>query len=252
MRYRNDPDGARLPVKLDTATNGEFAPIPLSPAHHAARRLAFEQATTNARRLNLARRAFLVSACGAATTLLGMNAAYAAAGRRGGFFDLPQEANLDLQVARSTLDRNEFVFDVQGHFVNPTGAWTKALPPGAQPLRFTELKGCAAATAPELGYLQCLGSDEFIKDIFLDSDTDLIVLSFVPSTRKDEPLTIETKVGDEGRVIGYEILSGPQTPEVNGWIREMMSIPMNTGFQKCGKYDACCWRKNMRFERIKQ
>jgi predicted TIM-barrel fold metal-dependent hydrolase len=191
MRYRHDPDGARLPIKLDTATNGEFAPIPLSPVHRAARRLAFEQATTNARRLNVTRRAFLVSACGAATALLGMNAAYAAAGRRGGFFDLPQEANLDLQVARSTLDRNEFVFDVQGHFVNPTGAWTKALPPGAQPLRFTELKGCAAATAPGLGYLQCLGSDEFIKDIFLDSDTDLIVLSFVPSTRKDEPLTIE-------------------------------------------------------------
>ena len=113
MHYRNDPDGTRLPIKVDTATNGEFAPIPLAPVHRTARRLAFEQATTNARRLNLTRRAFLVSACGAATTLLGMNAAYAAAGRRGGFFDVPQEAGVDLQVARSTLDRNEFVFDVR-------------------------------------------------------------------------------------------------------------------------------------------
>ena len=191
MRYRNDPDGTRLPIKLDTTTNGEFAPIPLAPLHHLARHLAFERATVNAKRLALSRRAFLVSACGAATTLLGMNAAYAAAGRRGGYFDVPEEAALDLHVARSTLDRTEFVFDVQGHFVNPTGAWTKALPPGAQPLRFTDLKGCAAASAPGLGYLQCLGADEFIKDIFLDSDTDLIVLSFVPSTRNDEPLTIE-------------------------------------------------------------
>ncbi|HEY2818127.1 MAG TPA: amidohydrolase family protein [Casimicrobiaceae bacterium] len=191
MHYRNDPDGGRLPVKLDTTTNGEFAPIPLAPCHHIARRLAFEQASANAKLLALSRRAFLVSACGAATTLLGMNAAYAAAGRRGGYFDVPEEAALDLQLARSTLDRNEFVFDVQGHFVNPTGAWTKTLPPDAQPLRFTNLKGCANATAPGLGYLQCLGADEFIKDIFLDSDTDLIVLSFVPSTRKDEPLTIE-------------------------------------------------------------
>jgi uncharacterized protein len=191
MRYRHDPDGTRLPIKLDATTNGEFAPIPLAPLHHQARGIAREQATAHARRLALSRRAFLVSACGAATTLLGMNAAYAAAGRRDGYFDVPSEAALDLQLARSTLDRNEFVFDVQGHFVNPTGAWTKSLPPGAQPLRFTELKGCAAATAPGLGYLQCLGADEFIKDIFLDSDTDLIVLSFVPSTRKDEPLTIE-------------------------------------------------------------
>src|SRR5436309_1090288 len=191
MQYGNDPAGSRLPIKLDTATNGEFEPIPLEAMHHRARRLAFDAATANAKRLGLSRRAFLVSACGAATTLLGMNAAYAAANRRGGFYELQGEGALDIQIARSALDRNEFIFDVQGHFVNPTGAWTRALPPGAQPLKFTELKGCSAASAPGLGYLQCLGSDAFIKDIFLDSDTDLVVLSFVPSTRKGEPLTIE-------------------------------------------------------------
>ena len=30
MRYRHDPDGTRLPIKLDATTNGEFAPIPLA------------------------------------------------------------------------------------------------------------------------------------------------------------------------------------------------------------------------------
>jgi len=29
MKPRNDPAGRRLPIKLDTATNGEYAPIPL-------------------------------------------------------------------------------------------------------------------------------------------------------------------------------------------------------------------------------
>ena len=28
MKYRNDPEGVRLPVKLDNATNGEFVPAP--------------------------------------------------------------------------------------------------------------------------------------------------------------------------------------------------------------------------------
>src|SRR5438128_9356166 len=134
-RFRNDPDGKRLPIKLDSTTNGEFAPIPLAPVHHHARSRAFDAATRNAKRLGLSRRAFLVSACGAATTLLGMNTAYAAANRRGGHYELPSEAVLDIQIARSALDRNEFIFDVQGHFVNPTGAWTRALPPGAQPLK---------------------------------------------------------------------------------------------------------------------
>src|SRR3989454_259510 len=185
MQYHNDPYGTRLPIKLDPTTNGEFPPVPLSPVHHHARRLALGAASKHARRLGLTRRTFLVSACGAASTLLAMNAAYAASGRRGGYYDLPAESALDMQLARSALDRQEFIFDVQGHFVNPTGAWTRVLPPGAQPLKsFTELKGCSAASAPGLGYLQCLGADAFIKDIFLDSDTDLVVLSFVPSTRK--------------------------------------------------------------------
>ena len=192
MNYRHDPDGTRLPIKLDTTTNGEFEPVPLEPVHRHARHLALEAATRHARRLAQSRRAFLVSACGAATALLGMNAAYGAAGRRGGYFELDTDAALDLQLARSTLDTGEFIFDVQGHFVNPTGAWTKALPPSAQPLRFaTDRLSCSSSTAPGLESLRCLGSDAFIKDVFLDSDTDLVVLSFVPSTRKGEPLTIE-------------------------------------------------------------
>jgi predicted TIM-barrel fold metal-dependent hydrolase len=192
MRYLNDPDGARLPIKLDTTTNGEFAPIPLEPVHHHARRLAHDAATRNAKRLGLSRRSFLVSACGAASTLVALNSAYAAAGKRGGFYELSADASLDLQVARSSLDSGEFIFDVQGHFVNPTGAWTHTLPAGAQPMRFFAAnKSCDALTRPGLDYLQCIGPDAFLKDVFLDSDTDLIVLSFVPSTRKGEPLTIE-------------------------------------------------------------
>jgi predicted TIM-barrel fold metal-dependent hydrolase len=201
MAFLNDPDGKRLPIKLDTATNGEFAPIPLEPVHHEARRRALDAAGENAKRLALDRRRFLVSACGAATTLLGMNEAYARNGRTGGFFDVPAEAARDLQLARSTLDGSEFIFDVQGHFVNPTGAWTKRLPPGARPLQMPKTSHCArAAGAGQLGYLQCIGPDEFVKDVFLDSDTDLMVLSFVPSTREDEPLTMEEAQATAGIV----------------------------------------------------
>ena len=137
MRYHHDPEGVRLPIKLDTTTNGEFAPIPLEPVHREAKQHALEAAAANARRLGMSRRSFLVSAAGAATTLLGMNAAYARNGPpegRGGYFDLPRDAGLDLDLARSKLDGSEFIFDVQGHFVNPTGAWTKHLPSTARPL----------------------------------------------------------------------------------------------------------------------
>jgi hypothetical protein len=193
MKFTNDPDGLRLPIKLDSTTNGEYAPIPLEPVHREARHLAMETATRNARRLGVGRRRFLVSACGAASTLLGMNAAYAKAGRTGGWFDVPALAALEEAPARAAVDGDEFIFDVQGHFVNPSGAWLKQLPPGAQPLRgFTADARCAPHRGPgDLDYLRCVGPEQFVKDVFMDSDTDLMVLSFVPSTPQGEPLKIE-------------------------------------------------------------
>jgi hypothetical protein len=172
MKYQHDPDGTRLPVKLDSTSNGEFEPVALAPVHHAARHEALAAVDRNSRCLAMGRREFLVSACGTAATLLAMNDAYARAGSRGGFFELPRESGLDLHAARSALDKSEMIFDVQGHFVNPTGAWTKALPETARPLRMPKTQSCGPAKGPgQLDYLQCIGPDEFVKDVFMDSDT---------------------------------------------------------------------------------
>jgi len=35
---RIDPEGKRLPIKLDSTSNGEFVPVPLSSANRAANR----------------------------------------------------------------------------------------------------------------------------------------------------------------------------------------------------------------------
>jgi len=192
MRPPHDPKGTRLPIKLDSTSNGEFVPVPLAPVHREANRSALQAAQEAARRTGQGRRQFLLSSCGAASTLLAMNSAFAAAGKRGAFYELPAEARFE-PAAAQVVEGNEFIFDVQGHFVNPTGAWTRALPEQARPLAFTaSTSSCAGASLPgPRDHLQCLGPDAFIKDIFLDSDTDLTVLSFVPSTRAGEPLTIE-------------------------------------------------------------
>ena len=180
---RIDPGGRRLPVKLDTTSNGEFMPVPLSAANREANRLAHEYASANAKKLGLTRRNFLVSACGAASTLLAFNAANAAAGRTGGFFDLHKDAALEPQLARAQVGpaRDEFIFDVQGHFVDTNGTWAKS----AQAAGYKWPDPGRAAQADRRG------PDQFVKDVFLDSDTDLMVLSFVPSTREAEPVTIQ-------------------------------------------------------------
>jgi predicted TIM-barrel fold metal-dependent hydrolase len=233
-RTRHDPDGLRLPIKLDSTSNGEFAPVPLQPIHHHARQLALDAATHNARRLGTSRRDFLVSSCGAASTLLAMNAAFLAGCKRGATYDIPREAALESAAADAALSGNEFIFDVQGHFVNPTGAWTKHLPPDARPLSFVETGGCAAAREPGLDYLRCVGSEEFVKDIFLDSDTDLTVLSFVPSTRADEPLTIEEAAATAALVEQMEgthrlYLHGRVNPNQPGDVEDMERLAKQFG-----------------------
>jgi hypothetical protein len=51
----------------------------------------------------------------------------------------------------------------------------------------------------------------------------------------DEPLTIETQIGDEGRVIDYQVLSGPENPEVTSWIRQVVSLMKFTPATAFGK-----------------
>jgi len=191
MKSVIDSEGRRLPIKVDTTSNGEFAPVPLSPANHAGSQLAHAAASENAKRLGISRRDFLVSACGAASTLLALNAANAAAGKRGGFFEIEPEAALESQLAQARVGgKGEFIFDVQGHFVDPTGAWVKTSPDDA--FKWSPKAGCGLAAKPGTrSYLNCLGPEEFVKDVFLDSDTDMMVLSFVPSRRDAEPLTIQ-------------------------------------------------------------
>ena len=241
MRFEHDPEGLRLPIKLDTATNGEYAPIPLAPAHHHARRLAFDSATVNAKRLGVDRRSFLVSACGAASSLLAMNDAYAASGVRGGFYEIEREAALDMQLARSSVDGNEFIFDVQGHFVNPTGAWLTRLPPGAKPMQgFTSSARCEPHKGPgELDYLRCIGPDQFIKDVFMDSDTDLMVLSFVPSTREGEPLTIE-EAAATARIV--EQLNGTHRLLLHGRVNPNQRGDLEGMDELAARYKISAWK----------
>ncbi|WP_428410119.1 amidohydrolase family protein [Hyphococcus sp.] len=186
-----DPEGERLPIRIDATSNGEFEPVPLEARNRAANKLAHEWVSENARRAGRSRRNFLVSACGAATTLLAVNHANAMASKRGAKFNLPPESALDTQAAMEALGGNEFIFDVQGHYVNPDGAWLSKSPDANRMFRFVQKECVQNTPADSIEHLQCLRAEEFIKDVFLDSDTDMMVLSFVPSSRDAEPVTIE-------------------------------------------------------------
>ena len=228
-----DADGLRLPIKIDSTSNGEFEPVPLTPTNEKANRLALERADQLSRRKGQTRRKFLVSACGAASTLMAMNTANAFAGKRGGFFELRDESALDEASALAEVGGDEFIFDVQGHYVNPEGDWLRRQPPNSRPYSGFGKASCELANEPgDRSYLNCLSESEFIKDVFMDSDTDIMVLSFVPSTRENEPVTIED--ADQTRQIVAELegskrlmIHGRVNPNQEGDLEAMDELAEN-------------------------
>ena len=176
----------RLPIKLDATSNGEFAPVPLPPAARVARALAEGAADTAARRLGVSRRHYLVSTLGAAGTLFAFDRAFAAAGARGGGFQIPVEARFEAAAAQAVVGPlpGEFIFDVQLHHVNPRGAWRKRAGPNA-------FKGMPNSNCGQADHVECFSADALLKDVFMDSDTAMGVLSHVPGGLDTNPLDFE-------------------------------------------------------------
>ena len=228
-----DNDGARLPIKIDSTSNGEFEPVPISRTNTRANHLALERAGELAGHKGQTRRKFLVSACGAASTLMAFNTANAYAGKRGGSFELRDESALDEASALAEVGGDEFIFDVQGHYVNPEGDWLTRQPPNSRPYSGFAKASCELADeSGDRAYLNCLSESEFIKDVFLDSDTDIMVLSFVPSIRENEPVTIEE--ADQTRRIVSELegskrlmIHGRVNPNQDGDLEAMDELAEN-------------------------
>src|SRR6185312_2803330 len=165
-----------LPVKVDSTSNGEFRPVPLAEHVAQANREAEQQIGENAKRVGFGRRAFLQSLCGAATTFLTLNKAFAALGNTGGVFRLPKESAFETAAAAEVLAGDEFIFDVQTHMVDPAGAWRSSAGKYWEQILANFPQGSCGDEDP----VDCFSADKFIKHVFMDSDTELAVLSFVP------------------------------------------------------------------------
>ena len=139
------------------------------------------------------------------------------------------------------MDGREFIFDVQGHFVNPSGAWLKRLPKGAKPLGFaTSRAECKVHQGPgDFDYLRCVGPEQFVKDVFMDSDTDLMVLSFVPSTREGEPLTME-EAESTARIV--EKLEGTHRMYIHGRVNPNQKGDLEGMDELAARHKVAAWK----------
>jgi hypothetical protein len=176
-----------LPIKIDSTSNGEFRPVPLTEHVARANSEAELRIGEHAKRVGLGRRAFLQSLCGAATALLTLKDAFAAVGNTGGLFSLPKESAFEPAAAADVLAGDEFIFDVQTHLVDPTGAWRSS----AGNYWAQAFAGDPQGRCGEADPVACFSAEKYIKHVFMDSDTDVAVLSFVPELPENNPLSLE-------------------------------------------------------------
>jgi predicted TIM-barrel fold metal-dependent hydrolase len=226
----------RLPIKIDPTSNGEFRPVPLGAELRAARRLAAERIAENARRTGASRRAFLAGLCGAATTLIAFEEVFAATGRSGGAFLLPREAAFEPAAAAASLSGKEFIFDVQTHMVDVGGAWRQR--PKGKPWERT-LAGFPHGRCGETDPVACFSAERFVKEVFVDSDTQIAVLSFVPGLPEDNPLTIAEALRTRALVEQMKgsdrlLLHAPVVPNAPGELARMATL--------AGQYKVAAWK----------
>jgi uncharacterized protein len=194
MRKSDGETPLQLPIKLDPTSNGEYVPPPASLELQRVQEVAMQRCLENARRVGMSRRDYLRSSCGAATVLLSLNELSGC----GPTFQLTREkgsagaaaaadAPFEPAVAKEILEGDEFIFDVQTHHVSPDRTWWKS----NRPTLASFLEKQPQADCGKSPVAECFTRDPYIKDIFLDSDTDLAVLSALWGTPDINPLLIE-------------------------------------------------------------
>jgi hypothetical protein len=171
-----------LPFQPGIVSNGEFLPPEPRLRHRRMAALALERAESIARRRGIDRRRFLMSMGGLAVTLAAVNlVACEEEGEPGGRFDTPEDA--DPEAVCAYLDGREFIFDIQTHHVNLERSPGRAL----AALFDTLNPSCSVEDE-----LECFSRYGYIKDIFLESDTTVGVLSDTPSpSDTNDPLTFD-------------------------------------------------------------
>jgi uncharacterized protein len=164
----------RSPIPFRVGSNGELMPKRRSERDEYAEREYQRLAEINARRLGMSRRRFIDSTCGTSLALLVMNQVY------GCRYSASPQSSLDPGGCQP-LGGGEFIFDVQTHHVDPTGSWRQ----GVWEFAFDAFP---QAKCGETDKMVCYDRQHYIRELFINSETDVAILSAVPAQEPDQPL----------------------------------------------------------------
>jgi uncharacterized protein len=152
------------PLPTQAVSNEEFLPRPQTARQKQLEGLIREMGDARARKLNMDRRAFMASSMGLATCFAASNRVY------GKVFDVDEAETYELAAIDEKYPKGEFfVIDVQAHFTNGIA------------LNFRN-----SETARNMGFnlkddVESYSFKNFVKELFFDSETNMVVISGVPT-----------------------------------------------------------------------
>ena len=219
----DDFSDRHLPVPTRIVSNEEYDPPAQTPQQRRIERLVLQSADEYGKRLGLGRREFLRSSCGMAAAFAAMNTVF------GPFFRVEAAELLEPEAGDR---RSWFVFDVQTHHVDPRR--TAPTPDQAFLDYLVKVREYGATWNPRLANrkisIEELYRLNYIKEVFLDSETAVAVVSGLPQMtpdtyliRPDEMVKTRTWVNEltgSRRVISH----GTMSPELGTRGLEAMRV----------------------------
>jgi len=155
--------GVDSPMPTQIVSNEEIIPRPQNRQQKQVEHLIGEMAEEKSKKLGVDRRTFMASALGLATCFLAQNKVY------GKVWDVDEVESLELAAYDEKWPKNEyFIMDVQSHFTNGY-----KLPFRDDPF----VKGMGFNLKNDV---EAYSFQNFVKEIFFDSETMMSVISGVP------------------------------------------------------------------------
>jgi Predicted metal-dependent hydrolase of the TIM-barrel fold len=161
--------GHAFPLPTQVISNEEYYPLPQTKEQQRVESCLVELAERKAKLLGISRRRFLMTSGGMAAAFIAMNSVF------GKFFEVDAAEMLEPSAYAEKWPKNQFIFDIQTHHV---AAGRKALPIiGFR--RMGEMFN--PALVGRTHRMEDLYLPNYIKEIFLDSDTLVAVITGYPS-----------------------------------------------------------------------
>src|SRR6266508_92998 len=210
---------AATPIPTQIVSNGEYLPPPPSAMQRRVEQRILELADLNGKRLGLSRRQFMRTSCGMAAAFLAMNEIYG-----GNVFQVAEaEAREpELTMARAQSLAGQFIFDVQTHFVRDDFEHKELLDHG----KFAGEHWNPKMKEESMTHAR-YKFQNYVKEVYYDSDTNLALLSGAPF---DDPswwlLSNEQIVkareiindfAGSRRLLAHSVI----TPKQPGWMEEV-------------------------------